>query len=283
MILPSKKVLSIFVLVAALVASVIIAFGRDKASSAINYASNLMIGEKMSIPENPNWQSELGGIAPEAQSTETGEAAKNETVTDTVSRTLISNYLAMKESGSLDSESAQKLIDQTLEYIENTGVQNIQITELQLNVVADNGNISIAQYGENLGNIIKNKKPADIQKELGAMIQVIQSGDSSKSTELDGIIADYENIVAELTKMPVPKTFIKAHLDILNGARDIVAALKEARISYTDPFRGLSALRLYQEGINKVSGAMAATVSFITKNNIVYKQGSGGYYLLYGI
>jgi len=283
-ILPSKKVLSIFIVMAALVASIIIAFGRDKSSQAINFASNLVVGEKVSIPENPNWQNELGGAIQNVGPAQVGEdASTSGTVTDTVSASFMSNYLALKQSGTLDSTSAQKLVDQTVSYIDQTTIKANTITRLDLNMVADNGKQSIVDYGEALGNIAKNKTQTDIKKELGILIQMVQSGDQSKINELDDIIASYENITAALTKMPVPKTFVKAHLDIVNSTNGMALAFKEMKSVFNDPFKGLAALQLYQKSATTLSVAMNATITFIKQNNIIYKQGSGGYYLLYGI
>lgn len=279
--LPSKKVLSVFILTAALVVAIIIAFGKDKASSAINYTSSLVAGEKVTLPENPNWQNELGSVGTSSLPQTEDSASSTETVTDTISRTLISNYLALKQSGTLDSTSAQKLVDQTINYIDKTNGQAAAIT--QLNVVADNGKQSIADYGENLGNIIKNKKLSDVKAEISLLTQIVQSGDQAKISQLDGPIASYKNITDALVKMPVPKTFVKAHLDITNGANGMALALTQAKSVLNDPLKGLMALQLYESSAATLSQAMNAVIVFIKQNNIVYKQGSGGYYLLYGI
>lgn len=282
MIRPSKKVFSVLILTVALVVAIIIAFGRDKSSEAINFASNLVVGEKVAIPENPNWQNELGGATTNVELAKTEEeSTSGETVTDTVARTFMSNYLALKESGKLDSTSAQKLIDQTITYIDQRSPQVTKIT--QLNVIADNGKQSIMEYGENLGDIAKNKNSTDIKKEVSLFVQMVQSQDQTKIDELNNIIASYEKITAELIKMPVPKTFVKAHLDIVNGTNGMAFALAEMKNILGDPFKGLTALQLYQKNATLLSQAREATVAFIIKNSVVYKQGSGGYYLLYGI
>jgi hypothetical protein len=281
-ILPSKKVLSIFILTAALVVAIIITFGRDKSSQVINSVNNLVAGEKVSIPENPNWQNELGGIAQNTKSTQTEESSTTkETTTDTISKTLMSNYQALKQSGTLDAVSAQKLVDQTVNYVDRASGQIVEITKL--NVVADNGKQSITDYGENLGNIFRNNKSRDAKNELEIINQALTSKDASKMDELDSIIAVYDKTTNELIKMPVPKTFVKAHLDIVNGANAMVSALKEIKNIFNDPIKGLSALQLYQAGITTSSQALKATKDFIIQNKIIYKQGSGGYYLLYGI
>jgi hypothetical protein len=281
--LPSKKVLSLLVLATALVASIIIVFGKDKSSQAINYASNLVAGEKVTVPENPNWQNELNGVSTLAKTvtTSTEVATAPETVTDTVSKSLLSNYLVLKQNGTLDQTSAQNLVDQTVNYIQKTGGQVTRISEI--NLVADNGKQSIKEYGENLGKILKENKPQTIKNEVDIIKKAAESGDISKLNDLDSIIAVYEDLNKELVKMPVPKTFVTAHLDLVNGIMGMATALKEMKTTFNDPVKSLSSMQLYQEGTTIFVQALQATRVFITQNNIVYEQGSGGYYLLYGL
>lgn len=280
--MPSKKVLSIFILTAALVAAVIITFGRDKASSVINYTSNLVAGEKVSVPENPNWQNELGGATANVEPVQEDGTSTKETTTDTISRTLISNYLAMKQSGTLNQESAQKLIDQTVNYISQTGSPNIETPKL--NVIPDNGKQSIIDYGENLGMILKTNKS---DKKFGSEVAILQESlsrkDHQKIEELQEFIDTYEKVANEIVKMPVPKTFVKAHTDIVIGIKAVILGLKEMKTVLDDPFKGLQGLQTYQSGGTLFMEAMKATLEFIKQSGVVYKQGSGGYYLFYGI
>ena len=280
--LPSKKVLSTFILVMAMVVAIIIAFGREKSSTAINFASNLVMGDKISIPANPNWQAELGNVAVNLDQTkqEDNESIE-ETATDIVSRSLISNYLALKQNGTLNNESAQKLIDQTLALTNQLGGQ--VVLETKLNIIPDNGVQTITDYGNNLGNILKNSRQQRMKNELDIISQAIATREPSKIKELDDIIVVYENIATDLTLMPVPQTFVKAHLDIINGIKGMVISLKEMKTIFDDPIRSLTSIQLYGDGITIFTQALKATVVFIVQNKIIYKQGSGGYYLLYGI
>jgi len=283
-IMPSKKVLSIFILTTALVGAIIIAFGRDKSSTAINFASNLVAGEKLNIPENPNWQNELGEVSQNTEGVQAKEevgAGGEETATDTISKTLISNYLALKQNGSLNQESAQKLVDQTANLASQLGGE--VTLETKLNIISDGGKQTMIDYGENLGNILRNNKPQEVKNELEIISSAVSSRDPSKTEELNTIIAVYEKSAEDLIEMPVPQTFVKAHLDMVNGIIGMAIALKEMRTVFSDPIKSLSSMQLYKEGLTIFIQAKQATNVFIIKNNIVYKQGSGGYYLLYGI
>ena len=280
--LPSKKVLSAFIIIAALVVAVIIAFGRDTSSQAINLANNLVAGDKVSIPDNPNWQNELSGVSRNATSTQTEDANQSDgsNLTDTISTTLMSNLMAMNQSGSLDDTSAQILINQSINYI---GENNQTLLITQLNTIPDNGSQSIADYGENLGMVFKTNSPQEAKQELDIFAQALQSNDPSKIAELDSVIAVYQNIAYQLEKMPVPETFFKAHLDMTNGMIGLASSVAEMKLVFSDPVKSLAALQLYQNSSNTFTQALKATQGFIKQNNIAYKQGSGGYYLLYGL
>jgi len=280
--MPSKKVLSVLIVIMALVAAVMVAFGRDKSSEAINYASNLVAGEKIEIPENPNWQNELAVIPQNTNTAQAEEAsAKEETITDTVSKTFMANYLALKQSGTLDQTSAQKLIDQTVNYVGESGGQTVK--SAQLNVIADSGKVSMKYYGESLGNILKSNKPQTVKKEYEIVAQTLQSKDQSKINELDSIITVYNKIAGELTKMPVPKTFVKAHLDVTNKMAAMALALEETKTVLSDPIKGLLAIQSYQQNAAVFAKAIQAINTFLKINDIVYEQNTGGYYLLHGI
>jgi hypothetical protein len=280
-ILPSKKFLSVFILTAAFVAAVILAFGREKSSEVINIASNLTAGDKVAIPENPNWQNELGVLNTNKVIDETESASTKETITDAVSRSLISNYLALKQTGKLDSTSAQKLLDQSVSYIEQSGTQVAKIT--QFNIIPDNGTKTIADYGENLGIIVRSKSVAEIKEDFNLIAQIFSTPNKTNLNTLDGIISGYEKILNALVKMPVPQTFVKAHTDIVNGTNGMISALKTIKDIPNDPLKGMIILQSYQNSVMTLSQAVNATITFIKQNNIIYKQGSGGYYLIYGI
>ncbi len=278
--LPSKKVLSVFVIVTSFVISIIIVFGKEKTSSAINYASNLVAGDKIRVSENKNWQNDLQKL--NIINTATSSKDEKETTTDAISRTLISNYLSLKQSGTFDENSSKALVDQTIEYLDKTTDQETFISKLE-NVAEDNGRISIAEYGDNLGNILKINKPENVKNELEIITSALSQNNVSKIKELESIINTYEKTAKDLTTMKVPKTFVKAHLDIINGMFGMAKSLKESSAVFEDPFLGLSLIQEYQKSGLKMYGAIEAVKKYIKENNIVYKQGSGGYYLYYGI
>ena len=280
MILPSKKVLALFIVVVAFVVGIMFAFSKEKTESAVELAGNIVAGEKIRVPENPNWQSDLQIVGEQnTQAKQTGAAA--ETKTDIVSRSLVSNYLALKQGGTLNGESAQNLIDQTIEYIDSESATTIKASDL--NIVPDDGIRSIEQYGENLGTILKENRPDKVVNEIGVIAEALKTGDQNQLNELDNIISVYKNLNEKIFKMPVPKLFSKSHLDMVNGMSLIILSLEQTKNAFDDPVTSLSTLEKYQEGVFVFRQALQATNIFINQSGIVYKQGTGGYYLIHGI
>lgn len=280
MLYPSKKVLSVLILTMAMVVAIIIGFGKDKGSKPISFAKNLVAGEKITVPSNTEWQKELNSATKNLTTVES-KTSGDDSTTDLVSISLVSNYLALKQSDTLDQASAQKLVDQGLDYINKTSNQLTKVS--QLNVIPDDGKQSIIEYGEKLGRVFENNRPETIKNELEIISIAVRSGNQSKVDELDSIIAVYKNIAKELLAMPVPQTFVRAHSDMVNGSMGLVAALSEVKNVFKDPIKSMVAMQIYQDNATIFVQSIRATVDFIEQNKIIYKQGSGGYYLLQAI
>ncbi len=269
------------VLAIGLVAGTIITFGKDTADSAISSVSNLVAGDKIEIPNNPEWQTDLKVVGSNVVPTESSKDSEPATITDTVSVSLMSNYLTLKQSGTLDQTKAQQLVDSTVNYLDQLGEPKIESSKL--NVVADKGKLSAIEYGARLGAIIKKNKPSSVTNELDIINQAVSTRNAEKIKELDNVIVVYKTLELELTAMPVPTTFVKAHTDLVNGVKGMRLGLEQIKLIFADPFKGLFGVKVYQESGTAFIQSLRATISYLVQKNIVYKQGSGGYYLLHGI
>jgi ribosomal protein S8 len=141
----------------------------------------------------------------------------------------------------------------------------------------------ITEYGENLGNILKKNKPAVIKNEIEVITKALESSNQSKIEELKTIANVYNNIANDLLKMKVPKTFVRAHLDLINGSNGMGLALYNMQQVFQDPIKSLPAFQAYNFNASIFKNSLKATNTFIMQNKVVYKQGAGGYYLLYGL
>ncbi|MBN2094090.1 MAG: hypothetical protein JW740_01840 [Candidatus Zambryskibacteria bacterium] len=275
---PSKKVLSVSIVVVALVISIIIAFGGRQTKEVVNFANDLITGDKAEIPENPNWEAEIEKFS---KNSEINSGSEELSTIDAVSKLLFINYLNLKQSGNLNEDTIQYLASQSLVNIEQNSDQIEKVEKL--NTIPDQGKDTIITYGENLGSILKRDKLQTGKNEIDIVKEALETKDESVLKQLDTIIIIYKRGIDDLKKMAVPKTFEKAHLDILNGTIQMAEAIKMMENVLIDPITGMQVMELYNEGLKASVGALYATINFIRQNNIIYEQNSGGYYLLYGI
>lgn len=279
MVLPSRKVFSLLVLTTALVASIIIVFGRETSSRAISFTNNLIAGEKFSMPEKSDWEAELNQIAKPINISDA--ATEDQTVTDTVSTTILSNYLALKQNDELTQESAQILIDQATSYIEQRIQTRTQLTDL--NIIYSN-NQSISIYGEQVGLILKRNKPKKFIDEISVIENIVNNTNNvSAANDLLMVITSYRSVVTEMKNLPIPKILAKTHLEMINGLEGVVHGLEEIDNILNDPLSGIQGIKIYQLGGTLFVQSLKTTIEFIRQNEPNYEQGSGGYYLFYGI
>lgn len=284
--MPSRKVLSFFVLIVGLVAAIIVGFGRDKSSQIINQASNLVGGSSIVLPENPDWQNELNQVgldelkvATQTNTPETSGVAT--TITDQVAKNLVGNYLVLKQNDALSQKSAEDLVNQTLSSIEKSA--NSETVNIKLLTIPDNGIQTITDYGHNLGNLLKRNRPTYKTSEMDVVKEALQTNNKDKLKELQPIITFLKNFSREMRLVIVPQKFVKSHTDMILGIEGAILGLEETSFVLDDPVRGLKGLQIYGQGAVLLSRALGSNINYISSNKIEYKQGSGGYYLLHGI
>lgn len=281
--MPSKKIISMFVVVSALVLSIVIVSGKDKSADKIESLGSIVAGEKITIPARNSWQEELDTISDNTQATlvETTEEETDKTYTDRVSETLVSNYLVLKQNNQINTASAQNLVNQTQDFIESDTFKTFRRSQLTL--LPDGGKEQMQEYGEVLGNFIKANKQNGFTNELSVLQEAMVGGNIKKLSNLESVAKTYEKMSYNLMMMGVPLKFADAHLDMANSLRRVSFALLDMSLIEKDPVLGLEGMKKYQDGAITFITAMRSTAEFLMSNNITYKQGSGGYYLFYGI
>lgn len=281
--MPSQKILSVLIVVTATVFSVVIVFGKEKSNKAINSFGSIVSGQKISIPERQNWKSELEEISDNSQILPTTNilSTTSSSYTDKVSESLISNYLVLKQKGNINNTTAQNLVNRTQEMIENDIHKPFKRSQLSL--VSNSDVQTITNYGENLGLIIKSNKKSSFLNELAILQEGIVMGNFKKLEELEKIAQFYESMSYALMKIQVPIIFAGNHLDMANGLKELNVGLKSIRKIEQDPLLSIDGMRRYQEGASLFIKGMSEVANHVRNNNITYKQGSGGYYLLNGI
>lgn len=278
--LPSKKVLSLLLISISLVAFIVLVFGKKNTAGQKILASTLRAGDELSLPTNSNWQDVLttnNQLGNENLATSTESTG----LTDQVSLLMMSNYLSLKQSGDIDQNDVANIINEIKPYTDDVNLYQIKSSEL--NILNNYDNEDIAKYGEDVGKILKNNKPQESKNEILILQEFITKKEPEKIKDLREASRVYSILASELKKMPVPSIFLKAHMDTVNGMNNLAVGLNEIEKVFEDPMFALKGLSVYQAGGDMFIQSVRASSEFIKNKGVVYKQGSGGYYLLYGI
>ena len=283
--MPSRKVLSIFIITFALVIAItLVAKPNTKRSieNSIKSAGIISKGPEIKTTASADWQDALSSINSGAITDYTKTNTPSETLTDEFSRSFMQNYLNLKQSGSLDSTSATKLVSDSEKFlqadIKNTySLKNITIS-------ADNSLGAITKYGNALGSAFKTNKPKGaIRNELTIFKEMSDNKDDKENIELKNIAQVYKNLSLSLSLITVPSSFSSDHINMTNSINNISDAVKIMSQGFKDPLKSLQALSVYSQNFQTLMSSREKIQVNILKAGANYKQGDNAYFLYFGL
>lgn len=280
--MPSRKVISILIISIGLVASTILIFGDRKMTSTIT-GGLISNGPEVKLAQNTNWQADISSLSLEQKEVSNIQASSNKNVTEALTQSIVSNYLSLKQNGELDSNSANTLVDQAINYSEGQIGSTLKYKSSDILVLPDNSSTSIRNYGASLGTILKSSKNDPGDNETTIVKKMLTTKDKTYIEDLLRIQVAYENIVSSLSKTAVPSSFTNTHLELMNGIEGLANAVGIFTTVFDDPIKSVGAIELYNTSMASFIKAISKIRIDILNQGVVYKQGESGYYLYYGI
>ncbi|HEY4515956.1 MAG TPA: hypothetical protein VJH67_02085 [Candidatus Paceibacterota bacterium] len=282
--MPSRKVISLFIVCVALVVSIIIASGIKSPSTIALNTGLLSKGPEINLPQNTNWEGDVSALSLAEVNVSEIQKSSTGNTTDAIAESLMSNYLALRQNGELNNGSVQKLIDQASDFSDDTGATKKTYSSKDIVVSVDNSKEATKEYGTALGNILKiNNSSQKGRAELQAFRELTSTKDISKGKELKIIGEDYKKIAQSFAKIKVPSSYVESHLIFINSIEGLGGAVNDMAKVLEDPIKGLSGIGIYQSNLSIMLLEMNRIRVKILKDGVVYKQGERGYYLYYGI
>src|SRR3989344_1476622 len=282
--MPSRKVISLFIVCVALVVSIIIASGIKSPSTIALNTGLLSKGPEINLPQNTNWEGDVSALSLAEVNVSEMQKSSTGNTTDSIAESLMSNYLALRQNGELNNGSVQKLIDQASDFSDDTGATKKTYSSKDIVVSVDNSKEATKEYGTALGNILKiNNSSQKGRAELQAFRELTSTKDISKGKELKIIGEDYKKIAQSFAKIKVPSSYVESHLIFINSIEGLGGAVNDMAKVLEDPIKGLSGIGIYQSNLSIMLLEMNRIRVKILKDGVVYKQGERGYYLYYGI
>jgi len=199
--------------------------------------------------------------------------------TDELMESFLMQYVLQKSlnDGILDESAKEALMQSVL------GETSLKLpfktyTMADIKISTSDDAISIKQYGNDMGAIVKKYDPQINMLEIAPLLKKsVETKDVGGLVALKDIVEKYSNMINESLKISTPKSAVNSHLDFINGASRVAEMFLGVYRSTEDPLSGLIAIGDFQNTISKLENTNSSITSYFQKKGVVYKTGEDGY------
>ena len=197
------------------------------------------------------------------------------TATDKFGRGLFSQYVSLKQVGlNTDSAVVSSTISSLLAQSAASGDKPREYTSSDININPDTSVAALKQYGNITGSLFITNAP--IKDDATLALAGMQNKDPNYKEELGANIVKYKVVLARLLAIPVPRSVRSYHLNLVNGASQMIYIASALQVSETDPMRAMSGLKMYSTAFPLVIQNMAMIRNALGSSGITYLPTEGG-------
>ena len=171
--------------------------------------------------------------------------AAPDTQTGKVAISLIQDAIYAK-NGSSFGKTKEQLISDTVSAVEADTEARLYDTR-DVIVMETWTDADIKTYANTLGQILLNGKNLTADNEIDVLKDVLDNQAQGRIAELEQIAANYQMYRDETKTLPVPRPFLKSHLDLLNTYEALYLDVAAFSKTDTDPLLALARLRRYPD------------------------------------
>lgn len=254
--MPNKKTLMVLIICLGIVTSVYL-FARNSNNIPLLTGNNVAVSTNPYInldgKTNNDWQKILTNVDPNQNTTTvlTTNGDPNTfdetSLTAQMSRDMFAQYLLVaNKPGGVTSDDATQIANAVLSTPEYTKTTSIIYTDTNLRIVNTNKD-TVKKYIGEMNQIIINYSSQVKVNPLNILLVASENEDEKELAKLDPIILVAKSFINGLIKIDVPRDAVQAHLDLMNSSSNLLSDLEAARVTFTDPVRGLSGIGQYVE------------------------------------
>lgn len=167
------------------------------------------------------------------------------TVTGRLGITFFEDIIRAKNYGPLGRSETEIIADAVSELSEETnqtlfGMKDVSIFE-------DWSDDDIRNYGNSMAGVIMRNNKAGMDSELVILNDIMVRGKTERLAELKIIASVYKSMRDESLLVPVPKLFLKQHLDLINTYEAIYKDIYAMTLSLEDPAVALLRIKRYED------------------------------------
>ena len=222
-----------------------------------------------------DWREEFVKTAPIITNINTdneGEYIPPSTLTGQVALSFMQSTLSSKIHGSF-ADSQADILDKTVKNINKQAGDKIYNVK-DIIVSQDSSDEAIRNYGNSLANAITENNVPNLRDKLQILKEILET-DKPKQEDIDElrIISEiYLNTKNATLNIPVPKKFVKEHLDLINVYHALYKDINIMSQVHEDPLLALVRLKRYEEDIKGLTLALQNMYYTLEANSEVFKE-----------
>jgi hypothetical protein len=197
------------------------------------------------------------------------------TFTAKFSQSFVSDYLENKTSND-PLANPDALIDGALRSIED-GTRSKTYTVADLTVVPDSADV-IRDYGNAIAQIMISK-PSSGDLEIAITSDALKLNDPTQLERLKPAKQNYKSMVLETLDVPVPTSYTKLHLDLINSYEAAYTDIVAMEQAFTDPLYALSRFKGHYDDLSGMFRVIKSIQIKLVADGITYDESEPGAYL----
>lgn len=168
-----------------------------------------------------------------------------DTVTGKLGITFFEDIIRAKNYGPLGRTETEVISDAVNDLSKETNQTLFGMRDIS--TLEDWGDEDIRNYGNAMAGVILRNNKEGMDSEVVILNDILSKGKTERLAELKIIASVYKSMRDESLLVPVPKVFLKEHLDLINTYEAIYKDIYAMTLSLEDPAVALLRIKRYQD------------------------------------
>lgn len=223
----------------------------------------------------PNWQESLLRAEPiiiQSTTTDAGEEYERpKTVTGKFALTFFENLLRSKIYGAF-GDTPEEVIDESTQALVKEA-QDVLFVEEDITIIESTDTSIIRSYGNHIAQIALSQK-SQTQNEAIILQDALRYNEPERLKELEPIATAYVSMVKQMLDAPVPKKYVREHLNLLNSYNALREDVRGMQKIYDDPMYTFIRVKRYPDDALGMYNALSELFDALyLRDGIEYEEG----------
>lgn len=181
-------------------------------------------------------------------------------LTDNISKNLFSNYLSLRSSGQINTQSSEAVANSLVNEISQNTQIEVKYSNSDLNIVGSSDE-DLTNYANEIAIVW-----IDYTRQLEALSDLSDDQYIAQSSLIYKAAADF------MSKINVPNVAANIHLELVNNIYSFGASVGELAMYETDPIRTLIAANQNEKIFEDQVNLFTTLANYFEDNDIIYKN-----------